>query len=157
METLTLCEFADQSHPFAKSLNPDETLSRRRDLEPLPELEQRFMQLGLSEIDLGFAGSNPEKHAIHQHLAELKCGDLLKIEKQHDGRIMFTTNHGHPVCRGARSFSFEHEAEQIEVAAILLRNKSDQDEAYQGRCKVDRWAVVVPRIVYFKGQEEESH
>ncbi|WP_028453000.1 RecQ family ATP-dependent DNA helicase [Chitinilyticum aquatile] len=147
METLTLCQFEQHRHPFIKALNGYEMLVRPQAFTPLPQLNLRYHQLSLKEIDLGFAGRHHSADAIHQHLSGLRVGDRLTLQTETSGRCLFINQQGVVVGRSSKAFKLPEHLHESEVAAILLRDKVDQEDQYQSSCKVERWGVIVPRVI----------
>ncbi|QLG89971.1 RecQ family ATP-dependent DNA helicase [Chitinibacter bivalviorum] len=147
-QTLTLCEFADKKHLFSKLLDRTTCMMREaREYKIDPQLNMRYHSLSLREIDLGYAGRKPSTHDIHQQIAALKYGDRLAVRQLVDGRYEFLDQFEQVVGRTAQKFSLQQECDFAEVNAIVVMDKLAQKEEYQASCKMDQWAVVVPRIV----------
>lgn len=142
-QTLTLCEFPG-GNPFARNLT-DEVMGRAIAGEFMPELEKRYLQLSLKDIDLDFAGRQPPSSAVHKALASLEPGDPLTIQPQ-DDRYLILDAHDRIVGRTAKSFELDLCVEHCEVAAILVRHTDRCDEQYRAWHKCEQWELVVPRI-----------
>jgi ATP-dependent DNA helicase RecQ len=143
--TLTLCEFS-RGNPFSASLG-SYTKSLNWDGEFLPQLQKRYCVLSLTEIDIGFAGRQVERDAIHKHIADVKPGSPLRWEHQHDGRYQLLDERGNVVGRTSKSFELNGTIESSEVAAVVVRYADDSEESFRAQCKVERWEVVIPRVV----------
>lgn len=141
-QTLTLCEFAD-GNPFSRSLMRD-VQQHEFQGQPLPELEVRFQQLTLKEIDIGFAGRQSPHARIHKAVEALREGDPLTL-KEEAGCYQLLDQQGSVVGRTAKSFRPRIGFDQCEVAAVMVRFSEDSEEQYRDRDKCERWEVVVPR------------
>ncbi|NLC37581.1 MAG: RecQ family ATP-dependent DNA helicase [Alcaligenaceae bacterium] len=143
-QTLTLCEFKG-NRTFSASL-ADDTHTHEFQGRHLPELNARFHQLPLSEIDLGYAGRHTETHAIHAAIAGLRAGSPL-ILQQRDERHYLLDETGNIVGRLAKSFQPPATNHRCEVAAILVRFSRESQEDYRQLDRCERWEVVVPVIL----------
>jgi len=77
--TLTLCQLG--AHGFAAELAREPAVLLRAPplREPLPDgLSRRFEQLGLKDVDLGFAGRS-RSDAVRVAIAKLRAGDALTV------------------------------------------------------------------------------
>ncbi len=143
-ETLTLGEF-DCGNPFSQTV-AEQTMVGECSGSYMPELERRFSQLSESEIDLSFTARHDSEHQIHQSVARLKEGDTLSCQRNGD-RYEFLDRQGCVVARSTKKFAPEFQIEQCEVAAILIRSIRDIDKKYLDQHRVERWEIVVPRVV----------
>lgn len=141
-QTLTLCEFTD-GNPFSRSLMTDvqQYVFQGRHL---PELEARFQQLTLKEIDIGYAGRQPPHAQIHKAIEGLREGDPLTLKKE-GTCYRLLDKQGNVVGRTAKSFQPKIGLDQYEVAAITVRFAEDSEAQYRNLSKCERWEVVVPR------------
>lgn len=112
--------------------------------QPLPELEVRFQQLTLKEIDIGFAGRQSPHARIHKAIEGLREGDPLTL-KEEAGRYQLLDRQGNVVGRTAKSFQPQIGFDQCEVATVMVRFTEDGEEQYRDLNKCERWEVVVPR------------
>ena len=142
-QTLTLCEFAD-GNPFSRGL-VGEVLRREYSGSHLPELEERYLQLGLKEIDLGYAGRQSAEAPVHQALSCIRKGDPLSLQED-AGRYRLLDSQGRVVGRTARSFRPQITIDHCEVAAVMVRFADDGEEQYRALHKCERWNVVVSRV-----------
>ncbi|MDH4562298.1 RecQ family ATP-dependent DNA helicase [Pseudomonas sp. BN411] len=141
-QTLTLCEFAD-GNPFSCCLARD--VPRREFLgRHLLDLEVRFQQLTLKDIDIGFAGRQLPNARIHEIIRSLREGDPLTL-KEEAGRYQLLDRQGNLVGRTAKSFRPQIAFDRCEVAAVMVRFAEDGEEQYRDLNKCERWEVVVPR------------
>lgn len=141
-QTLTLCEFVD-GNLFSRSLMRD-VQQHAFQGKHLPELEVRFQQLTLKEIDIGFAGRQSPHARIHEAVEALREGDPLAL-KEEAGRYQLLDRQGNVVGRTAKSFQPQIGFDQCEVAAVMVRFAEDGEEQYRDLNKCERWEVVVPR------------
>lgn len=142
-QTLTVCEFPG-GNPFSRHLT-EEATGRIFQGEVLPELDKRYLQLSLADIDLDFAGRQALSAPIHGALAHLEPGDPLTLQAQEDRYLVLDAN-GQVVGRTAKSFKLELELEHCEVAAVLIRQTTQCEELFRAWHKCDRWELVVPRV-----------
>ena len=142
-QTLTLCEFPN-GNLFSRYLT-DEVQGRTYQGEFQAELEKRYLQLSLKDIDLDFAGRKKPADYIHKALAKLEPGDTLAF-KAHDGRYLILNADGDVVGRTAKSFKLELEIEDCEVAAVLVRQTDWCEEAFRQYHHSEKWELLVPRI-----------
>lgn len=141
-QTLALCEFADDN-PFSRSLMKG-VQQHAFQGQPLPELELRFQQLTLKEIDISFAGRQSPHARIHKAIEALREGDPLTL-KEEAGRYQLLDRQGNVVGRTAKSFQPQIGFAHCEVAVVIVRFAEDSEEQYRDLNKCERWEVVVPR------------
>lgn len=141
--TLTLCEF-NGGNPFSRHLT-EQVMARSFQGEVLDELDKRYQQLSLKDIDLDFAGRHHPAASIHRALADLEVGDALVFKREED-RYIIQDGQGRPVGRTAKSFSLDMDIEDCEVAAVLVRRSDRCEEAFRAYHRSEQWELVVPRI-----------
>jgi ATP-dependent DNA helicase RecQ len=142
-QTLTVCEFPG-GNPFSRHLT-EEVMFDTFQGEFLAELEKRYRQLSLKDIDLDFAGRHSPAASIHKTLTALEPGDTLAF-KAHEGRYLIQDSNGRVVGRTAKSFNLDLEVEDCEVAAILERHSDGCEEAFRAHHRTQKWELIVPRI-----------
>lgn len=142
-QTLTLCEFSAEN-PFSGCL-PAQVPRQLFHGEPVPSLGKLYQQLGLKDIDIGYAGRHGEGHAIHSALRRLRRGEELTLQAD-GGRFLLMDAYGTVVGRTASSFKPGFAIERCEVAEVLVRYAYETEEPYRKSCRCEQWAVVVPRI-----------
>jgi ATP-dependent DNA helicase RecQ len=149
-ETLTLCESSARPNPFSRELDGDEFVVRTP-LKQLPAprdaLDQRYIQLGLADVDLGFAGRKPAADPVHRAIGELKVGDSLNLARL-DGRWVLKDRRGLIVGRLAQKFEMPSgDIEDVRISAIVHRSKRQcRGTEWESRCQVDNWEVVLCQI-----------
>lgn len=141
--TLTLCEF-NGGNPYSRHLT-EQVMARSFQGEVLDELEKRYQQLSLKDIDLDFAGRHHSGASIHRALADLEVGDTLVFKREED-RYIIQDGQGRPFGRTAKSFSLDMDIEDCEVAAVLVRRSDRCEEAFRAYHRSEQWELVVPRI-----------
>lgn len=142
--TLTLCEFSD-GNCFSPTLGSTTTVQPWNS-DYLPTLRKGYKTLSLNEIDIGFAGRHGSEAPIHEHIGRLGPGSRITWEK--DGnRYLFMDASGNIVGRTAASFQLERPVESSEVETVVVRYSQDSEEQYRQLNKVDRWEVVIPKVV----------
>jgi ATP-dependent DNA helicase RecQ len=148
-QTLTLCEFPN-ANPFSWHLTA-EIQKREYVGRYLPELEKRYLQLSLRDIDLDYAGRQPQHALVHAALTQLQMGDSLRMILSED-RYLIQDSQGQTLGRTAKAFKLPLEAERCEVSGILVRQSAHCDEQYRAWHKCAQWELVVPRVVGVVGQ-----
>lgn len=149
-ETLTLCEASARPNPFSHELEGDEFIVRTP-LKQLPAprdaLDKRYIQLGLADVDLGFAGRKPAADPVHGAIAMLNVGDPLQMARL-DGRWVLKDHRGLIVGRLSQKFKMPAgEIEEVRVSAIVHRSKRQcWGTEWESRCQVDNWEVVLCQI-----------
>jgi ATP-dependent DNA helicase RecQ len=147
-QTLTLCEFPN-GNPFSRHL-PTNIQKREYVGRYRPELEKRYLQLSLRDIDLDYAGRQPQHAPVHAALAQHHVGDPLTLVPSED-RYLIQNEQGQTLGRTAKTFRLPFEVEQCEAAGILVRHSEDCDEQYRAWHRCERWELVVPRVAGFNG------
>ena len=142
-QTLTLCEYLE-GNPFCSQL-PEEVMGRTFQGEYLAELEKRYLQLSLKDIDLDYAGRQNPTASIHMALASLEPGDMLSF-KAHEDRYLIQDANGQVIGRTAKSFSLDLEIEECEVAAVLVRYSDRCEESFRAFHRSQEWELIVPRV-----------
>lgn len=143
-QTLTLCEFPN-GNPFSRYL-PANIQTREYVGRYLPELEKRYLQLSLRDIDLDYAGRQPQHAPVHAAIAQLQMGDPLTLVPSED-RYLIQNSQGQTLGRTSKTFKLPLEVEQCEAAGILVRQSAHCEEQYRAWHKCVQWELVVPRVV----------
>ncbi len=151
-ETLCLLRRLDLKNPYLPSLRDDGILQRDSAVQPGDGQcvsSKRYSILGLQDIELSYAGRFPENHPIHAALAGLDPGSTVAINRQNDKIVV--QNNGVPVAVFSKKARQEwwDRMDTIRggaVIAMITRYKTDNDEQYQSRCKVERWEVPMIEI-----------
>lgn len=151
-ETLCLMQRQDQRNPFLAEITGDHLLSRTVS-PPLQSqvIGKQYAILGMKDIDLGYAGRFTISHPIHQHLARLNTGSRLSLEHS-NGKVVLKDDSmivAQLSKQGAQSWSAKINAvESVTVLAMIMRYRSDSDEAYQTLCKAEQWELPLVEIVF---------
>ena len=120
-------------------------------VEASDHTEKTYELLGLNEIYLDYAGSFPQAHPIHGHLAELRTGQCVFF-CQNNSKIDVHDRGGNCLARlsseGADKWRerLDHILE-VRVVAMLRRNRDDPDENFQKMIKADNWELPVLEVV----------
>jgi ATP-dependent DNA helicase RecQ len=145
-ETLTLSQATQCGNPMLAGLDE---LAAVRPVEPkvvplpLPELNRQHRALTLGDVDLGFAGRQPARAAMHQAIVALKHGDQLRLK---DGTLLDAN--GHVVGKLAKKCQLPAgKVVSVRVLAIVRRTRAQSPASFQDGLKVDDWEVVVPEVV----------
>ncbi|MDO8908453.1 MAG: ATP-binding domain-containing protein [Pseudohongiella sp.] len=144
-QTLTLCEF-ESHNPFSSILSSSSVAIHWQG-EYNPDLGKRYMTLALSEIDIGYAGRQPESAEIHRNIARLSVGSPLRWKEDSNNRYLMLDTDGNIVGRASASFRLDGLIESSTVAAVVVRYAEDSEEQYRDHNKCKRWEVVVPKVV----------
>ena len=115
---------------------------------PAPELQRKYLQLTLKDVDLGFAGRYKPADPVHRAISDLTTGDGLQLRQGEHTEIM--DEWGRLVGRLARSFvpPAGMRCVTASVRAIMVRQKEDSEPEYHDRVRCERWEVVVPELVF---------
>jgi ATP-dependent DNA helicase RecQ len=149
-ETLTLSEAMQRPNPFTLELEDSEFLLRTEVAEmPIrrPELDTHYKLLGLSDVDLGFAGRKAASDPVHRAIRGLRVGDPLCYIEANGGREL-RDHRGTTVGRLSRRCELPAGLVQaITVSAIINRTKhQSQGTEFENLCKVEEWEVVLCNI-----------
>jgi len=154
--TLTLCTVSGTTNPHASRLEGDCILHRSAtSTEGISSDVQarRYELLGLDDIDVGYAGSKPQRHPIHAGLAELHPGSLLQVRVSKDGRVELFVGSGLCVARLSVSGSSRwrdkiERVREVRVLAIMRRYRKDEQPEYRDRIRCEQWELPVVEFVY---------
>ena len=152
-ETLCLLYRRDLQNPFELNLTGDVVLPREKALEPgsvEPLTQKDFVILGLKDFDLSYAGSFRKQHPIHQKLAELSCGAKVSMALKQGKIVLLHETEIVAVLSKNATQKWRNTLENIKsitIMAMITRYKSDCEENYQARCKVERWEVPIIEVV----------
>jgi len=152
-ETLCLLQRQDQHNPYLKTLAGDFVLHRESEVLVNSDValdNKRYLILGLKDFDLSYAGSFAENQRIHPALANLVVGDQVTINLV-NGKIVLQKDQ---ISIAALSMNAQQQwqskldkVQSISVIAMITRYKTDSEEQYQSRCKVDQWEVPMLEVV----------
>jgi ATP-dependent DNA helicase RecQ len=149
--TLTLARM-DAGNPLIDALGEHACLVSRSPISWLPApgpLERRFCLPGQKELMLSFAGWKDPHSDVHRAIASLRVGDQLHYVEDERG-IRLDDAAGTIVGRLSKHFQPPPGMRCItaRVRAVLIWRKSDSSPEYQGRCRSERWEVVMPELVF---------
>ena len=140
-----------KSHPIIGDLNDPAMLIRaqNRGSVDVSDCRKIYQTLGLSEIDLSFAGRLSGRSPSLEAIEELHVGDPVELIEQGD-RWQIVDRQGVVVCRLAKKFVHPKGARFAagSVFAISTRFRSDSSDEFQGALKRDQWSVVIPELIY---------
>jgi ATP-dependent DNA helicase RecQ len=149
--TLTLAHM-DGKHALLDALPESAAILQRAPIglpSPPLELYRRYVLPEWGEINLGFAGFQVADHAVHGAIAALRTGDALRLQQSNQRWELLDTQ-GYVVGRMAEKFSPPPDkvCMAASVAAIYVRRREDEGDAYQTSKRCDRWEFVVPELVF---------
>ena len=112
-------------------------------------LRNRFSRLGLSDVNLGFAGSKDARHSLHSSISALSPGDPLRTRVV-NGRWELLDRSGTVVGQLANKFTppDRMRCDSATVFAIVSWSRDISDSQYRDRIMCDEWEVVVPEMVF---------
>ncbi len=153
-ETLHLMKIQGKGNPFLKEIKGDFVmpLTYHGIVDGSDCVNRKYDMLGLDEIYLDYAGSFPQLHPIHNHLAYIEVGHCVsfrqnnsKIEvyNQSDVCLARLSNEGANKWRERQNTIME-----VRVVAMLRRNRDDPDESFQKQIKADNWGFPVLEVVH---------
>jgi ATP-dependent DNA helicase RecQ len=151
-ETLCLIQRQDMNNPFLKEMQGEFLLRRDVHLQGKPlQFTQHYAILGLQDLDIGYAGSFPAMHPIHQHLAELNPGSSLSLLSR-NGKIFLKSNEIIvAVLSQNAALKWQNRLAKIHsvtIIAMITRYREDSEEQYRSRYKVEQWEVPMLELVY---------
>lgn len=149
--TLTLARM-DAGHAIVDALGDHPSLLRRPPARWLPapgSTALRYCIPGLREIVLSFAGWQDAASAVHRAIAGLRVGDELQYVDDERGTRLANAS-GIVVGRFSKSFTPPQglRCRTARVHAVLAWRKSDGAPEYRDQCRVDRWEVVLPELIF---------
>ncbi|MCL2644272.1 MAG: RecQ family ATP-dependent DNA helicase [Betaproteobacteria bacterium] len=103
----------------------------------------------LKEIDLGFAGRKDANSSVHQAIARLRVGDVLRYIEDEQG-IRLEDASGTAVGRLSKNFEppSSLRCQEALVRAILVWRKPDNKPEYQHLYRRETWEVVLPELIF---------
>ena len=113
-------------------------------------LSRRYRRPRLDEINLGFAGRQWARHAVHRAIAALAPGDPLEVRVDVRGRWELLDRSAAVVGRLARAFEppAGMRCVSVSVHAVVTWSRDASEPEFQAGLKCDRWEVVVPELVF---------
>jgi len=152
-ETLCILQRKDQANPYLKALKGDFIIPRHSEYQAnngSSQENKHYSLLGLKDFDLSYAGSFKQQHHIHTVLSQLSSGDSVSISKLNDKLVIQSDN---TVIAALSKKSQPHwldkvdRVRSIQIIAMVTRYKTDSEEQYQSRCKVEQWEVPMLEVV----------
>ncbi len=151
-ETLCLLDRKDSHNPYLEEIAAANIFYRQMEMEDIQSSapDKHYHILGLKDVDLSFAGRCPANHPIHAALSNTRTGDKVTLAWQGDKLVV--QKQGVTLAalsKSARQYwqSRLSSIQSIKVLALVHRNKTDNEESYQARCRVEHWEVPVLEIV----------
>jgi ATP-dependent DNA helicase RecQ len=116
---------------------------------PSPLLSRRYERLGLTDVDLGFAGRVEADAPVHRAIAALSAGSALGISFERERGVLLDPS-GMVVSRLAASYAPPKGMTCVaaRVAAIMSWTRAQSEPDYQSLCRCDAWEVVIPELVF---------
>jgi ATP-dependent DNA helicase RecQ len=117
--------------------------------EPSPVLSRRYERLGLTDVDLGFAGRVEAAAPVHRAIAALNVGSALGISFERGRGILLDTS-GMVVGRLAAPYARPKGMTCVaaRVAAIVSWTRAQSEPDYRSLCRCDVWEVVIPELTF---------
>jgi ATP-dependent DNA helicase RecQ len=154
-ETLLLCESVTSPNPFSIALvNPGIVrIPVPEDVARPPELRWRYVSLGLSDVDLGYAGRKPVGHAVHRALQSLEHGDFLTVSQSEQRVELLDPQSGGAVGALAKSIQLPPgEIVTIHVDTLIRRSCSQSNPQFAHMVKVETWWVPLVTLTIAPGR-----
>ncbi len=151
-ETLCLLDREDSHNPYLEEIAAANLFYRQ--MEPgcmqSSAPDKHYHILGLKDVDLSFAGRCPANHPIHTALSNTRIGDKVTLIGQGDKLLI--QKDAVTIAALSRSARQQWQSrlssiQVITVVAMVRRYKTDNEESFQARCKVEHWEVPVLEIV----------
>ncbi len=153
-ELLHVFERRDENNPFMADLSGGHVVHSEPTIE-LPPVEvsrRRYGIIGLQDLYLSFVGDRPPTDRVHRHLARLQVGDPLEIRSFGEnlrlvdpaGEVVAALSGDGATCWRARLSDIEW----VRVVAMVERRAEDNEPAYRGRLRSERWEVPLVEVAY---------
>jgi len=159
-ETLCLLHRRDMRNPYLQTLCGDFVLWREAEMaSSIPLDRKHYALLGLKDFDLSYAGSFAESHPIHQALAGLSVGAAVTLNPLHGKIAVQKEDVIIAVLSKNAQQHWQHRLGDIcsaTIMAMITRYKTDAEEEYQSRCKVEQWEVPMLEVVLMKTQGNDG-
>ena len=152
-ETLCLLKRLDLKNPYLQLLAGDYFLQREGAIDTnriMPLQNKCYAILGLQDLDLGFAGSFAEQHCIHQTLRKLGVGSAVTICNKNGKIVVRQENVTVAILSKKANQQWLDQIGKIQSAtimAMITRYKTDSEEQFQSRYKVEQWEVPMIEVV----------
>ena len=152
-ETLCLLQRQDLRNPYLQSLKGDFILPRDSEIDTTATqllTSRHYIILGLKDFVLSYASNFPEHHPIHQTLTNLNVGSKIQIVQQNGKLVVQKDKLSVAVLSKKAQSEWKHPLENIlsvSIIAMITRYKTDSEEAYQAKCKVEQWEVPMIEVV----------
>ena len=121
------------------------------ELPPADEaLEYNFVRPGLKDVDLGFAGRQDARRAVHRAIAALSPGDPLRTRTADAGRRELLNPEGVVVGRLAKGFAppAGTRCRSASVLAVTGWSREASPPEYRDSLQCESWEVIVPELVF---------
>ncbi|MCK9517035.1 MAG: RecQ family ATP-dependent DNA helicase [Ottowia sp.] len=146
-QTLTLMRAEGGRNPYLVDLGTvagvQDRLPAARPLHR-PDLERRYVMLGPSSMDIGFAGRQPAGAAVQGAIAALCPGDPVEVQ----GRFV-RSSAGQIVGRLAASVDeVPLQDARASVVAVMVRTREQTPEEYRPSLRVEEWEVPLVEVVH---------
>lgn len=152
-ETLCLLQRQDQHNPYLNLLSGEFLLSRRINAENQAEIaieNKQYYYLGLQDFDLSYAATFAAQHPIHQVLAGLNTGSNVSIKQLNDKLVVQKDQQTIAVLSKkaqTRWQGLQTAKVSAKIIAMITRYKTDSEEQFHSRCKVDQWEVPMLELI----------
>lgn len=143
-ETLLVCESVSSPNPFSVALvNPGIVRTPvPKDVAQPPEMRLRYVSLGLSDVDLGFAGRKAVDHAVHRALESLEHGDLLTALRAAQRIELHDPRSRGAVGALAKSIQLPSgEIVAIHVDTLVRRSRLQSNPQFAHQVQAETWWV----------------
>lgn len=144
-ETLTILDHSGGHHPHRGLIEGDWAVAVRPDFEApdLAVIARRFDPLSPCDLDIGFAGRQPESAPIHANLAAAATGDPLTLIRSGD-QVLLQDQQSRTLARlsraGLKTWGERlDKIEAIHLIALLERRRDQEQPGFAERCRSERW------------------
>ncbi|HDN9013983.1 TPA: RecQ family ATP-dependent DNA helicase [Aeromonas salmonicida] len=145
IQRLVVMSRADQRHPHLPLIT--ERCHNESIQATAPVRQRRFAIMGMRQLDIGYAGRSNENHPIHQNLRQLHVGDAVRIDLDKLQKLHIF----HGQTSVARLSQSAHQIwlnqfatiRHANVIAMIERSKEQEDDAYQGQVRSERWELPI--------------
>ncbi len=120
----------------------------------------RYELIGLADLHLSFAGRVADHEQVDHTLRGVATGDRLQLEATDDGVFLVAADGVRVGAASKKAAPLWREllprVRSVQVAAIIVRTRSDEGAEFQGGLRRQAWQVVIPEVTLERGAQEHE-
>lgn len=158
-ENLLLCQSARSANPFSRKLDGSGIVHcpMPRSIDRPEALGWRYLSLGLADVDLGYAGRKPPKHAVHRILEQLEFGASLQGVRTEKGLELRESQSGITLGRLAKRCEIPTgQIVEVTVDSLVRRQRKQSDPDFAHLIQVDHWWVLLATLIIAPTTQQSS-